>query len=249
MPNVRLLIEYNGSYFHGFQRQPGEITIQGELERVISMIIREEVPYVQAAGRTDAGVHARGQVVNFHCNVSPDLNRLKHSISSIFKGKISVLSADIADDRFDSRKNAISKQYVYTILNRVCPAVLDAGKVWHVSAPLDIERMKLEAAKLIGIHDFTSFRGARCYAKSPVKEILESEIILASPYVIYRVIGRGFLKQMVRIIVGTLVDIGRGFILCDSILEILKKKDRRAAGVTAQPQGLCLEWVKYPDDR
>lgn len=245
MPNIRLIIEYDGGGFHGWQRQPGLRTIQGELERVLRVVLREEIPVVHSAGRTDAGVHARGQVVNFQAAAVPDLERLKHSVSSLLRGEVSVISADVVPDEFHSRRSARSKQYAYHILNRSCPAVLDRGRVWHVPVTLDIERMKEDAACFVGEHDFSSFRAADCVQPSPVKTIFESEVLTDDRHLIYRVVGSGFLKQMVRIMLGTLVGRAKHQSWLMSIPEIISARDRKAAAMSAPARGLYLDWVRY----
>lgn len=246
MPTIRLIVEYDGSCFHGWQMQEGLITVQSELHRVLELVLREKISVVHASGRTDAGVHARGQVVTFVVSKVPDLHRLTHSVSSILKGALSVTDAAVVPDTFHPRRSAKKKQYSYTILHRKAPAVLDKGYVWHITADLDYEKMAEAASCLVGTHDFTSLRAAQCQANSPVKTILESELCLSRDYVVYRVVGKGFLQHMVRIIVGTLVDIGRGR-LHSSMPEILAAKDRRVGGVTAPPFGLMLDWVEYDD--
>jgi tRNA pseudouridine38-40 synthase len=155
-----------------------------------------------------------------------------------------VLKAEVVPDDFHARKSASRKQYTYTILNRSAPPTLDRGRVWHVWGDLHVTRMQAEARRLVGEHDFSAFRGQDCEARSTVKTIFSSEVTAAPPYISYRVIGRGFLKQMVRIIVGTLVDMGAGR-LERSMDEILAAGDRALAGQTAPPQGLCLDWVEY----
>lgn len=249
MPNIRLVLEYDGRRFHGWQKQPGLRTIQGELERVLSLILRTPLEHLYAAGRTDAGVHARGQVVNFIVNKPaaelPALSRIKRSVSHILRGEVSVLSVDFAADDFNARASALSKQYSYLILHRDTPAVLDRRRAWSVFSKLDLAKMEDEARLLTGVHDFSSFRGPDCEAPSPLREILESELTWQEPYLRYRVVGRGFLKQMVRIMVGTLVGLGKGKLAFDTVREILQAKDRRAAGVTAPPYGLYLDWVRY----
>lgn len=245
MPNVRLTIEYDGSKFSGWQKQPNVRSVQSELERALNIALKEEVETLYASGRTDAGVHARGQVVNFFIKEEADLFRLKHSVSSILKGELSVLKAEYVPDYFNSQNSAKSKQYSYTILYRAAPAVLDYGCVWHIAADLDVDRMQLEAAKLVGEHDFTSFRATGCASKSAVREIYESEVFQRGEYLIYRVVGAGFLKQMVRNIVGTLVGFGKGTIGVTSMEQLLNLKDRTRAGMTAPAHGLCLDWVEY----
>lgn len=246
MPNIRLIVEYNGGEFHGWQMQEGLKTVQSELHRVLELVLREKISVVHASGRTDTGVHARGQVVSFFTSKAPDLHRLTHSVSSLLKGALSVTDAAIVADDFHPRRSAKKKQYSYTILHRKAPAVLDKGYVWHLTADLDYCKMQEAACHLIGTHDFTSLRAAACQAASPIKTILESELCLSKDYVVYRVVGKGFLQHMVRIIVGTLVDIGRGR-LTATMPEILAAKDRRAGGITAPPFGLMLDWVDYED--
>jgi tRNA pseudouridine38-40 synthase len=245
LPNVRLVIEYDGSRFHGWQKQPGLRTIQEELQGKLSLVLREEIPYLLAAGRTDAGVHARGQVVNFPVASPPDLRRLIYSVSGLFRGELAVLRADLVPDDFHATRSSDCKQYTYTILNRPAGPVIDKGHIWHVSSPLNVEKMIHAAQVLVGAHDFSSFRAAHCNSRSPIREVFESEVSRDGCYIRYRVIGSGFLKQMVRNIVGTLVSIGLG--RGGSMPEILAARDRRHAGMTAPPQGLCMDWVEYRD--
>jgi len=246
MPNLRLVLEYDGRGFHGWQAQPGVRTVQVELQKVLETITREKELRVIAAGRTDAGVHARGQVAHVSLEREIDLNRLQVSISSIFKNELAVRYLDWAEG-FHSQFDALAKQYTYTIYNSRVPPVFDYGRVWHLARELDIQLMQSQARELIGEHDFSSFRATGCCARNPVREILESEVTYEAPYLRYRVVGRGFLKQMVRNIVGTLIDLNAGKLKHSGIGSVLEAKDRRAAGVTAQPYGLCLDWVQYAD--
>jgi tRNA pseudouridine38-40 synthase len=245
MPNVRLVLEYDGALFHGWQFQPGQRTIEGELERVLETILREKIHPIYASGRTDAGVHARGQVINFFTSQPPDLLRIGHSISNILRGELSVLSADLVPDDFNARYSATAKQYTYTILNRLGPAVLDQGKVWYIGSKLDVERMHQEAQALIGEHDFASFQGAGCHAKTTIKTIYEARVIADSSYVKIQVVGSGFLKHMIRNIAGTLVGLSKDVLDLKSMAEIIAVRDRKQAGVTAPAHGLCLDWVSY----
>src|SRR5262249_42526063 len=144
------------------------------------------------------------------CEHEPDLHRLKLSVSSLLRGDLSVLEAEFVPMTFNSTRSAKCKEYRYTMLHRDCPPVLDRGRVWHLAGKLDVEKMKCEAGALVGVHDFTSFRGTGCSSNTPVKEILESELLQEGAYLVYRVVGKGFLKHMVRNIVGTLVGLGRG---------------------------------------
>lgn len=246
MPNIRLVIEYDGSGFSGWQKQPGQRTVQGELHRVLEMVLRTDISVVHSSGRTDAGVHARRQVVHFYTDIIPsDLFVFRRSVSSLLRGEVSVLEADLVPDSFHSRGSAIKKQYSYLILHRDTPPVLDRGRVWHIPVALDIPRMQSEATAIIGEHDFKSFQGAGCAAKSSIKTIYESEFIWEAPYLRYRVVGSGFLKHMVRILVGTLVDIGKQPSAMLSMPEILLQANRTAAGITAPPYGLFLDQVYY----
>jgi tRNA pseudouridine38-40 synthase len=245
VPNIRLIIEYDGAGFHGWQKQGELRTIQVELGKVLSIILRCDVGTLHAAGRTDSGVHARGQVVTFKFGEVPDLRRLAQGVSHLMKGEVAVLSADVVPDSFHPGRDSTHKQYTYCILTRDAPAVLDARRVWHVHRRLDLALMRECAAQVIGEHDFTSFQDSDCCAKSPIKTIYSSQLLEEGDLLLYRVIGSGFLKQMVRNITGTLVDIGRGTLKTRSCSEILGKLDRRVAGMTAPAHGLCLDWVSY----
>lgn len=245
---IGLEIEYEGSGFHGWQVQPGLRTIQRELHRVLETVLRCEIGHLHSAGRTDAGVHARRQmVVATLQRKEPDLFALMHSVSSIMRPELGIVRAGFMPSDFHPRSAPSRKRYVYSILNRPAPAVLDRGRVWHLAATLNVEVMQSAAAALVGQHDFQSFRGAGCGASSSVRTIYESRIINEPPYVKYVVVGNGFLKQMVRNIAGTLVALGRGKLEADSMQRILDQRDRRAAGVTAPPYGLCLDRIEYDD--
>lgn len=247
MYNVRLIIEYNGAAFQGWQQQPGVRSVEAELKRVLSLVLREEIRTVYAAGRTDSGVHARGQVVNFLVQHEPDLRRLRFSVSSLLKNDLAVLAADFVPLDFRARMQAIARQYSYRIDNRDAPLVLDYSRVWHVPMKLDRAAMTRAAAAVLGEHDFTSFRGSKCASKSPIKKILESELIIDGSLLTYRVVGTGFLKYMVRNIVGTIVEIGRGLKPADSMAAIVAARDRRKGGMTAPAFALSLDWVRYPE--
>ncbi|MCB0334023.1 MAG: tRNA pseudouridine(38-40) synthase TruA [Bdellovibrionales bacterium] len=247
MPNIKLILEYNGQNFHGWQVQPEVRTIQGELHRVLEMCLGQKVRGLTASGRTDAGVHAAAQVVNFHVDALPDFGKLVRSVSSILKNEVAIKDACIVSDSFHAMRDAVRKQYSYHIYYRPHPPVLDYGRVWHISGALDVERMATEAKLLIGTHDFTTFQGSGCGARSTIKTIYESELLVHPPYLTYRVVGSGFLKQMVRNIVGTLVALGRDRYGETNIEEMLEWKDRRKAAETAQPYGLCLDWVEYSE--
>jgi tRNA pseudouridine38-40 synthase len=245
VPNIRLLIEYNGSKFHGWQHQPGLRTVQKELHGALETVLREKIHHVQASGRTDEGVHARRQVVNFKCEKTPDLVILRRSISSILRNDLAVHSAEIAPDNFHSLRDACGKTYRYTVYHHDVPPVLDSGRVWLVNRQLDPQIMVEAAAAMVGTHDFKSFQGAKCGSPSSIKSIYESRIEFKAPYIIYTVTGSGFLKHMVRNIVGSLLLVGDGRKPLDFIEEVLRKKDRTQAGPTAPPHGLYFYHVAY----
>jgi tRNA pseudouridine38-40 synthase len=244
--NYKIVIEYDGGCFHGWQKQQNLITVQSELERAIHIALHtDQVSPLQAAGRTDSGVHALGQVVNFKTNFEVDLRRLKSAVSNILKNKLSILDAVEVPLSFNSLHSAVARQYRYVILNRHAPAVIDHTKAWHVVFPLDIDRLKSDAAVLVGEHDCTSFRASGCLSKSAIKKIFNSEVEVQGRHLVYTIRGKGFLKQMVRNIVGTLVELNRGKLELQSMSEVLYAKDRKKAGPTAPAHGLYLERVEY----
>lgn len=248
MPTLKLTLEYDGTRFHGWQYQPGLRTIQGALHEALEMVLRTKIRTITAAGRTDAGVHARGQVVTVPIQEEGiDLHRLAVAISSLFKGELSIVAAETVSDTFDARHSARLKQYRYRILNRPAPPTLDRNQCWHITGVLNVALMEEEAALLTGRHDFSSFQGTGCVAKTPIKDIKESKILLIPPFIEYVIVGRSFLKQMVRTIVGTLVARGRGVPALPPILEIVAARNRQAAGPTAPAHGLCLDWVRYEE--
>lgn len=211
MPRIALTIEYNGAAFHGWQRQPRLRTIHEELKATASCVLREAVAHIYASGRTDSGVSARAQVVAFDVSNEPDLSRLKSAINSMMRGDLAVNNAVLVPNNFHPRGDAIGKEYRYRVLNRPAPPVLEAGRVWHVSWPLSLPLMRRLITPLIGTHDFASFRNSGCDAPSTIKTISEISIVAEPAGVIeFRIVGSGFLKQMVRIIVGTVIDLARG---------------------------------------
>ncbi len=245
MANIKLIVEYDGAGFHGWQKQPMMRTVQGELEKAIKTVTRAEISPLHAAGRTDAGVHARGQVVTFKTDAAVDLFRLGQGVSHLMKGELSVLSAEFVDEGFHPGWAATHKLYEYRILSRPAPAVLDSRRVWHIAHAMDLAALQENARAIIGTHDFSSFRDSGCTAASPIKTIFSSCFHVEGDILAYRVVGDGFLKQMVRNIVGTLTDIARGRIKDRGIEDILRARDRRLAGVTAPAHGLCMVWVSY----
>jgi len=242
--HVALVLEYNGSHFCGWQEQPGLRTIQAELKKAIQMVTRSPIRGLVASGRTDSGVHALGQVVAFYTDAEISLPEFAYSVSGVLRDEVAIVKAALVPDNFHPRKSALKKRYEYHILYRPNPPVLDAGRAWHVRGPLDIKLMQDEAAVLVGLSDFRSMQGKGCAARTTERTIFKSELIWNPPHLTYVVEGEGFLKQMVRNIVGTLVGRGRG-VLTSPVSEILAARDRRKAGVTAPGHGLTLVWVEY----
>jgi tRNA pseudouridine38-40 synthase len=248
-----LLIEYNGNDLVGWQKQNEGISVQSSLEDAAKNIFNEEFE-IQGSGRTDAGVHALGQIA--HINL-PKGHRLtsRHPfyIISAFNSllrdsNIRVISTKPVKAEFNARYSAIKRFYKYRILCRAAPPGLDKGKVWHFRKKLDISLMQEGVKYLIGKHDFTSFRTIKCQAKSPVRTIDEVSFSREGEEVIMRVSAKSFLHSQVRIIAGTIVKIGDGTWDPEKILTILKGKNRNLAGPTAPADGLYLERVKYPEN-
>ncbi len=244
MRNVKVVVEYDGTDYFGFQYQPRVPTIQGELEKVLSKIVKEDVT-VYGSGRTDAGVHALGQVINFRTNGTIPIDRLCIAMNSLLPKDISAKSAEEVDLDFHARYSAKSRLYRYSILNRELRSALSGRYNWHVNQPLDIEAMRIGARYLIGVNDFTSFSCASNEDKCNVREMMSVEIKRECEIVIIELRANAFLRSMVRVIVGTLVEVGLGRRPSHSIRDILEAKDRGGAGKTAPACGLCLVEVEY----
>jgi len=245
--NIRLTVEYEGTGFSGYQFQPEDPTVQGELERALSELTGA-AHRVQASGRTDAGVHALAQVVNFHTGSDLPLKAFLHGVNSFLPDDIRVRNVAEMPLDFDSRRSAVGKTYLYRIYADPAPPVLLRSFTWWIYNNLDIEEMKRGAVLLIGIHDFAGFRSAGCDSKTTIREITAVSVTREENLISIEITGSGFLRNMVRIIVGTLVEIGQGRRSADSIRELLKEGDRGKAGITAPSQGLLLKEVFYEDE-
>lgn len=241
---VRLDLEYLGTRYAGFQLQPNGLSIQEVVEKAVSTLVSHPVRVIPS-GRTDAGVHARLQPV--HADVTTKLSDedILRGMNALLPDDVAVISVKTVPDDWHARFSAREKTYVYTILNRPAPSAFDHGRVWHVRKPLDVEAMRKAAGALIGEHDFSSFRSSGCAAKSPVRRLSRLEVEKEGDVIRLSFTANGFLKQMVRNIVGTLVEAGRGRIAPDDVSKILAARDRTKAGPCAPPEGLCLDKVGY----
>ena len=246
-----MVIEYNGSFFHGWQKQLNANSVQEELTTAVREALHVNssednfISGLTAAGRTDAGVHARAQVVVFRTNIQIYPHSFMLAVSNILKGKVSVLTIEKVAADFHPLTSAVARQYQYVILNRASPPVIEAGMCWHVPKPLDLSRLNRDAAVLVGEHDFTSFRGRGCVAKNPVKTVYISSFEKQGDKLIYTIKGKGFLKQMVRNIVGTLVRLNQDKLKIKTIEEVLAVKDRTKAGICAPAAGLFFDFVEF----
>ena len=244
MRNIKLIIEYDGKSFNGWQKQPNKLNIQGEIEKAISEITGEEIDLI-ASGRTDAGVHSLGQTANFKTNSQIPIEKFAIAINSKLKRSIVIKSAEEVDERFHSRYSVKSKTYRYTINNSAMGTALYRDMEYHVPMKLDIESMKSAAKFFEGEHDFKGFKASGTSSKSSVRTIYKAEVIQNEEKIYIELTGNGFLYNMVRIISGTLVDVGLGKIEANEIPLIIESKDRKRAGKTLPAHGLCLMKVIY----
>jgi tRNA pseudouridine38-40 synthase len=245
MPRYRLTVEYDGGPFVGWQRQHDCASVQGALEDAIEKLSGERVT-VTGAGRTDAGVHALGQVAHFDLVKSFDAGKVRDALNHYLRpDPVVVLDAAETDEQFHARFSAASRHYLFRILNRRAPPALEDGRVWHVSPKLDAEAMHVAAQALVGHHDFTSFRASICQAKSPVKTLDLLSVRRAGAEIHVDARARSFLHHQVRNMVGTLAEVGLGRWRRADVAAALAARDRRAAGPTAPPEGLYLVEVGY----
>ena len=245
---IKLLIEYEGSAYHGWQFQTNGLSVQEVLEKSIQKIVKKKTS-LHSSGRTDAGVHAEGMVAHFTTVSKMSEDEFMKALNSLLPHDIAIKEVSVVPMGFDARRSAGKKTYRYTILNRSYPSALLYRRCLFIPFPLDISAMRRAKNYLVGKHDFTSFRASNCGARSPVREIFKIELIKKREFIFLFFEGGGFLKHMVRNIVGTLVQVGRRQIKSSHVKFILKSKDRQKAGPTAEPQGLCLVNVDYPRSR
>ena len=239
----RLVVEYDGGEFHGWQLQPDTRTVQGTLEAAVGRLLGHPAR-VAAAGRTDAGVHAAGQVVCFEAAEELSVDTVRRALNALTPRDLVVRAVDVVPDSFDPRRSACWRRYEYRIWNRRTPSPFWRRYAWHIPWDLDAERMHTAAAELLGEHDFTTFRAAGCDAAHPIRRVLVSTVTRRDAMIVYRVEATAFLRHMVRNIVGTLVEIGSGR-RPPAMATLLAARDRGQAAATAPAHGLCLTDVGY----
>ena len=245
MPRYKLTIEYDGAPFAGWQIQADLPTVQGVLTAAIEALSGEKT-LVQGAGRTDAGVHARGQVAHVDLKKDWDTDTVRDALNAHLRPHpVAVLAAERVADGFNARTSAVKRHYLYRIINRRADLTLDAGHAWRVPRPLDAAAMHAAAQRLIGKHDFTTFRSTECQAKSPVKTLDRFDVERHGDELRVTTSARSFLHSQVRSMVGSLVMAGEGKWNADELTRILAARDRTACGQVAPPDGLYLMRVDY----
>lgn len=245
MPRYRLLIEYDGRPYHGFQAQADLPSVQGAIERAVKGFCGETLR-LQAAGRTDTGVHATGQVI--HIDLAKDWNpeTVRNALNAhLVPEPIVILDAQVAEGDWHARFSAKERRYLYRILNRMAPPALDQGRVWHMKKPLDAQAMHEAAQVLVGHHDFTTFRDLGCQAKSPCKTLDVAAVRREGDYVLLDFASRSFLHRQVRSMTGTLAEVGVGRWTKADVKAALEARDRKACGPVAPAEGLYLTGVSY----
>jgi tRNA pseudouridine38-40 synthase len=245
MPRYRLTLEYDGGPFVGWQRQDNGPSVQGVLEAAIEKLSGEQVT-VTGAGRTDAGVHALGQVAHFDLEKTFDAGKVRDALNYYLRPDPAVvLDAAVADGEFHARFSATARHYLFRILNRRSPPALEEGRVWHVSPRLDAEAMHAAAQFLVGHHDFTTFRAAECQAQSPVKTLDRLDVSRRADEIHIEASARSFLHHQIRSFAGTLKLVGEGKWTPHDVADALKAKDRTRCGPVSPPDGLYLMRVDY----
>lgn len=243
--NYKMIIAYDGSRYYGWEHQPNtELTIQGKLENVLSVMTGNEIEVI-GAGRTDAGVHAKGMVANAHMDTDMSEQEICDYMNRYLPDDICVREVRVASDRFHSRYNAMGKTYCYTCYIGDLKPVFNRKYVYIPDKKPDVELMKKAAAYLVGEHDFKSFCGNPKMKKSTVREIYDIDISVSGSYLNLTYHGSGFLQYMIRILSGTLLEVGIGKRSPESMKELIELKDRSKAGFTAPAKGLCLIKVDY----
>lgn len=245
MTTFRLTIEYDGTHYHGWQRQKEDVTIQAVIEDALSLMTRQKIT-LAGSGRTDAGVHALGQVAHFKCNTRLAPETLQKGLNSLLPEDIVITACREASESFHARFDVKSKIYHYRVLNRHLPSALMRNYAWHLRKPLDLEAIQSASRFLLGRHDFKAFEGTGSPRDHTVREIMTAEWTAEEGgFQRFCIEADGFLRYMVRNIVGTLADVGLGKITPEEFRKILLSKDRAFAGATAPAKGLYLVQVNY----
>lgn len=244
MRNIKLVIQYDGSNFLGWQSQPSGRTVKEEVEKTIKKITGEKVK-LNGSGRTDRSVHSRGQTANFYTSSTIPGDRFTLALNSFLPDDISIKESSEVKDDFHARYSAISKEYKYLIYNQEIRDPILRNYTYHVSYKLDFNAMLMASKDYIGTYDFKAFMASGGEVKSTIRTIYETQLSMKGDIIEFKVRGNGFLYNMVRIMIGTLIDIGRYKLSRDSIKYALESQDRNQAGHTAPPQGLYLETVYY----
>lgn len=245
MPRYRLVVEYDGGPYKGFQAQGDLPTVQASIERAVKGFCGEALR-LQAAGRTDTGVHATGQVVHIDLSKDWKCEVVRDALNAhLVPEPISILAVDVPGGDWHARFSATERRYLYRILNRKSPPALDQGRVWHVKKPLDAAAMHAAAQVLVGHHDFTTFRDLQCQAKSPMKTMDLAAVRREGEQVLVEFASRSFLHRQVRSMTGSLAEVGVGRWSAADLKAALEARDRRACGPVAPAEGLFLTGVSY----
>lgn len=244
--NFFLTIEYDGSNYHGWQRQKTDPTIQEEIEKAVTTMTGQPITLI-GSGRTDAGVHALGQTANFHCDTKLSPEILLKGLNSLLPEDIVIKSCERVNDQFHARYDVINKTYRYRICNQNLPIALGRQFAWCIRRPLDLNHMQAALPQIIGTHDFKAFEATGSPRSHTTRTVLQAELTEEKPgRICFTIRADGFLRYMVRNIVGTLVEIGHGKFPPDQMKIILESRNRNNAGATAPPHGLYLVSVSYP---
>lgn len=245
--NIRLIVAYDGTDLHGYQRQKNGLTVQEALETALAKVCNEEIT-VYGSSRTDSGVHARYQVVTFFTKGNIPTENLTRALIAHLPKSIVITAAQEVPNEWRIRHNNFGKKYIYTLYNKIIADPLRQRFHWHVKKPLDIEMMKKAGKILLGKHNFTAFAGKNSTPQDPNKTIYAINIVEINNQIEIHVIGDGFLYHMVRNIAGMLVDVGLGRMSLDHVKRALEEQNRKLLGKTAPAQGLCLEKVYFTEE-
>ena len=242
MRTIKLTVEYDGSDFSGWQVQPAQRTVQGEIESALLKLVHEKIRII-GAGRTDAGVHALGQVVSFQCQKDLPLLAFEKGLNVLLPEDIHIIAAEEADESFNARRSAVSRKYRYVLSKR--PRAIGRQYAWYPGTKFSLEPMKRASKFLIGEHDFTSFCKSDSGYENFISHVLEIKWNITKEEISFEITAVRFFHKMIRIIMGTLLEVGRGKISPEQFLEIMEARDRTSAGPTVPPHGLFLVKVNY----